>query len=406
MRHILLIHQAFVSPKQAGGTRHYEFARLLAPDGQYRFTIIASTLSYLTGQQSQPSDDSDLERNIVVIRAYTLPVSHRSFVWRVIAFFSFMVTAVWSSRRAKQIDVVMGTTPPIFQSVSAWFIAFVRRKPFLLEVRDLWPEFAIDMGVLKNPILIRLSRLLENFLYRRADHILVNSPAYYDYMLTRGIAKSKVTLIPNGVDAGVFNLDSDGQAVREWLGLGQKFIVIYAGALGMANDIDVILKAANHLCEHQDIHFLLVGDGKERSNLEAKAKQQNLKNVTFTGALPKNEMPVVLAASNICTATLLNIPMFRTTYPNKVFDYMAASRPVILAIDGVIRDVVESSKGGIFVEPGNDRALADAIMALYNDPAKVKEMGQNGRDYVMRNFNRQTHAKEFALLIDKIIKRI
>ena len=175
MKHILLVHQAFVSPRQAGGTRHYEFARLLVPQGQYRFTIIASTLSYLTGQQAKPDDDSGLETGIKVLRAYTPPVAQRGFIWRVLAFFGFMMTSVSISRKAHDVDLVMGTTPPIFQAVSAWFIAFVRRKPFLLEVRDLWPEFAIDMGVLNNSVLIRLSRWLESFLYKRADHILVNS---------------------------------------------------------------------------------------------------------------------------------------------------------------------------------------------------------------------------------------
>ena len=322
MKHILLVHQAFVSPRQAGGTRHYEFARLLVPQGQYRFTIIASTLSYLTGQQAKPDDDSGLETGIKVLRAYTPPVAQRGFIWRVLAFFGFMMTSVSISRKAHDVDLVMGTTPPIFQAVSARFIAFVRRKPFLLEVRDLWPEFAIDMGVLKNPVWMRmLSRWLESFLYKRADHILVNSPAYKDYLCNRGISAEKISLIPNGVDPTMFDPDADSQPLRERFNLGKQFVVTYAGALGMANDISTILRAALHLRESEDIHFLLVGDGKERPNLEASAQAHNLSNISFVGAVPKTEMPEVLAASDVCVATLMNIPMFRTTYPNKVFDY-------------------------------------------------------------------------------------
>lgn len=406
MKHILLVHQAFVSPRQAGGTRHYELAKLLVPEGKHTFTIVASTLSYTTGKQAEPNDDSDLEPGINVLRAYTLPVSHRSFVWRVVAFFSFMISAVWESRRAKDIDLVMGTTPPIFQAISAWFISFVRRKPLLLEVRDLWPEFAIDMGVLKNPILISMSRWLEAFLYSRANHILVNSPAYRDYVINRGVPTNKVTLIPNGVDPEMFNPNANGNDIRERFGLNNKFVVTYAGALGMANDISTILRAAKRLETRDEIHFLLVGDGKERVTLEAVCNDYELKNVTFTGAMPKTDMPTVLAASDVCTATLMNIPMFKTTYPNKVFDYMAAGKPTILGIDGVIRDVVESANGGIFVQPGDDEAFADAVITLYDIPEiERREMGNSARSYVEEHFNRHTHAHNFAELVNHVILR-
>ena len=402
MKHILLIHQAFVSSRQAGGTRHYEFARLLAPEGRYQFTIIASTLSYLTGQQSNSDDHSNSEPSINVLRAYTLPVAHRSFVWRVIGFFSFMVMSVWTARKAKQVDLVMGTTPPIFQAVSAWFIALVQRKPFLLEVRDLWPEFAIDMGVLKNPLLIRLARWLEAFLYNRADHILVNSPAYKEYILTRGILPDKVSLIPNGVNPEMFDPDADGDAMRQQLGLNGQFVVTYAGAMGKANDIETILRAARQLLLQNGVHFLLVGDGKERPHLEAIAREYVLSNVTFTGAMPKTDMPAVLAASDVCTATLMNIPMFQTTYPNKVFDYMAAGRPTILCIDGVIREVIEAANGGIFVPPGDDHAFADAVIQLFEDQPQGKKMGKSARAFVTAHFNRKQHAREFAALIEHV----
>lgn len=402
MKHVLLVHQAFGSPSQPGGTRHYEFARLLVPRKRYRFTIVASTVSYSTGQRINPKDD-ELEVGIAVLRAYTLPAIHRGFVWRVFAFFSFMIASVWAARKAHNVDLVMGTTPALFQAVSAWLIAFFRRKPFLLEVRDLWPEFAIDMGVLTNPVLIRLSRWLEAFLYNRADHILVNSPAYRDYMLKRGIPAAKVSLIPNGVDPTMFDPAADGQTMRQRFNLDGKFVVTYAGALGQANDIGTILQAAKALNHDSTIHFLLVGDGKERPKLERMAEEHGLKNVTFTGALPKNDMPELLAASDVCVATLMNIPMFKTTYPNKVFDYMAAGKPTILGIDGVIRDVIESAHGGIFVTPGSSEELSSAVASLNGDRNRVQQMGQAARAYVMRHFNRNEQVKDFAALIDRLV---
>jgi glycosyltransferase involved in cell wall biosynthesis len=284
-------------------------------------------------------------------------------------------------------------------------VAALRRKPFLLEVRDLWPEFAIDMGVLTNRTLIRLSRWLERFLYARATHIIVNSPAYRDYLLGKGLPAEKITVIPNGVDCGMFSPDDDGGAVRAELGLADKFVVTYAGALGIANDIGTILGAAERLRGDAAVQFLLVGDGKERANLEARAKQLGLTNVTFTGPRPKTAIPAVLAASDACVATLQNIPMFRTTYPNKVFDYMAAGRPTLLAIDGVIRDVVEAAQGGLFVAPGDADALAEAVRALSLDRERARAMGRAARAYVESHFDRQQQADQFIALVEHMTER-
>ena len=182
-----------------------------------------------------------------MLRAYALPTIHKSYVWRVIAFLVFMVTSIWAALRAGQVDVIMGTSPPIFQTISAWLVAWVRRRPFLLEIRDLWPEFAIDIGILTNPILIWASRRLESFLYARSTHILVNSPAYREYLIERDISTDKISFIPNGVDTSMFDPQARGEQIRRQLGLDGKFVVTYAGALGLANNIETILLAAKHL---------------------------------------------------------------------------------------------------------------------------------------------------------------
>ncbi len=283
-----MIHQVFVSPTEAGGTRHYELARQCLNSG-HSFTIVASDLSYLTGKKVFRSKGIFSEHQVDgvrVLRARTYPTLHRSFVWRVISFVSFMCTSVIASLRAGSMDLVIGTSPPIFQAASAWAVAALRRKPFLLEIRDLWPDFAIEMGVLKNPILIGLSRLLERFLYARADHLLVNSPAYRQYLLGKNIPPGKITLIPNGVDLAMFDPAASGERIRSELKLQGRFVVTYAGALGLANDIPTILEAASRLRNERNISFLLVGDGKERPRLEARSQELKLDNVIFTGAKP------------------------------------------------------------------------------------------------------------------------
>ena len=401
---LLLIHQAFNSPDEAGGTRHFELAQRCVKEG-HAFSIVASDVIYLSGKRRDGKTrlvtEEDL-RGVRVLRAYTYPSLHRSFVWRVLSFLSFMVTSILAGLKAGPVDVVMGTSPPIFQAVSAWVVSLIRRRPFLLEIRDLWPEFAIDMGILRSPALITLSRRLEGFLYSRSTHLLVNSPAYKAYLEGRGIDPAKITLIANGVDTSMFAGDFDTGLIRGRWSLDGTFLVTYAGALGAANDIPVVLEAARVLSNNRNIHLLLVGDGKERANLESLAREWKLGNVTFTGALPKKEMPAILAASDACLAILKNIPMFKTTYPNKVFDYMAAARPTILAIDGVIREVVEKAEGGIFVPPGNAKALADAIASLEKDRIKANAMGEAARAYVVAHFDRERQAKEFVSLLKNL----
>lgn len=400
----LLVHQAFVSKDEPGGTRHFELARRLVTLG-HRFTVVASDVSYHTGGRivAKPRLVTEsCEDGVRILRAYTYAGVHRSYFSRVISFLSFMTTSVIAGAAVARPDVVMGTSPPIFQAISAWMLAELHGCPFMLEIRDLWPEFAIDIGLLKNRTLIRLARRVERFLYRHADHLLVNSPAYRDYLLKRGIEPAKISFISNGVDPAMFDPLGRGDSIRARYNLAKKFVATYAGAIGMANDIDTLVKAADFLKSRTDIHILIVGDGKERKRLEDWSRQLRLDNITFAGSYPKNQISEVFAASDACVALLKDIPMFTTTYPNKVFDYMAAGRPTVLAIDGVIRQVIEAAGGGVFVPPGDARLLADTIAGLADNPYEVSAMGKAARAYVVQHFNRDRHAQQLADLLSRV----
>lgn len=402
---ILLLNQAFVSPEEPGHTRHFEMAKFLQARG-HELVIVASDLNYQTGRRTAERRGLFAEQNIDgvrVLRSYIYPALHRSYFWRIISFFSFMFSSVWTALRVRDADLIMGTTPPIFQAVSAWFVAMVRRKPFLLEVRDLWPEFGVGMGVLTNPLVIALARWLEKFLYARATHILVNSPAYKNYMLAKGLPENKVTYIAYGTDVDMFNPAVAGSSIRKALNLEDKFVVLYAGALGQANDIDTLLRAAKRLNGDDRIRFVLFGDGKERARLQAEAERMKLTNVLFAGVRAKKEMPIVVAASDVCLAILQDIPMFRTTYPNKVFDYMAAGRPTVLVIDGVSRELIESSDGGVFVQPGDDAMLAEKILELSKDSKHVQQMGRNAREYLVKHLDRRDKLNETLELLMKLV---
>jgi len=403
---ILLINQVFVSPDEPGHTRHFELAKFLQSRG-HELVIIASDLNYQTGQRTVKRRGLYAEQNIEgvrVLRSYMYPAIHRSYVWRVIAFFSFMFSSIWTAWNVRDVDLVIGTTPPIFQAVSAWLVALIQRKPFLLEVRDLWPEFGVSMGVLKNPAVIALARWLEMFLYKRATHILVNSPAYKDYMIGKGVPENKVTYIPYGTDVDMFNPQVKGPSIRAELGVGDKFVVLYAGALGQANDIDTILRAAERLRDEDKICFVLFGDGKERTRLQSEAVRMNLSNVIFAGVRPKRDMPQVVASADVCLAILQDIPMFHTTYPNKVFDYMAAGRATVLVIDGVSRKLIESSYGGVFVQPNDDEQLSETVLELSKNMDIVKQMGLNAREYLVKHLDRRDKLNETLELLKKLVK--
>jgi len=401
--HILLIHQAFTSLDEAGGTRHYEIASHLARKGHF-ITILTSPISYLTGQKksSQEQRGASEAENIRILHTYAYPALHKSFAARTINFITFMVSSFFKGIQVRKVDLVWGTSPPIFQAASAWLLARLKRVPYLLEVRDLWPAFAIEVGVLKNPLLISLSLWLEKFLYRHADLVVVNSPGYIDHVRNKGA--KKVKLIPNGSDIHLFRTLDKGKAFRKKYGIEEKFIVTYAGAHGMSNDLGVVLDAAKILSGHTKIHFILVGDGKEKPGLIETAKKLRLTNLTFMDPVAKKQMAEVFSASDACLAILKPLELYKTTYPNKVFDYMAAGKPVLLAIDGVIRKVVEEAGCGIFIQPGDALDMSKKVLWLSHHPKEAKLMGEAGRNQIIHRFDRAKLAEQFIGVFQELIK--
>ncbi len=403
--HILIIHQAFASIHEPGGTRHHEFARLLTTRG-HKVTVIASPVSYITGTSFRlspfsPKMGGEQEGGgVTILRAAVYDAHHKSFIHRVLAFFSFMLSSFWIGLGVKNVDLVWGTSPPIFQGVTAWALARIKGAKFLFEVRDLWPQFAIAVGVLKNPILIVLSEWLERFLYRGADRVMVNSPGFLQPVSSRGA--KRVDLIPNGADPSMFDPADSGAEFRQSNNLKDKFVALYAGAHGMSNDLQIILESASLLADQKNIHIILLGDGKEKPALMAQAKEMNLSNVTFLPSVPKTEMAAALAGADACIAILKPLEEYKTTYPNKVFDYMAAGRPVALAIDGVIREVVEAADCGIFAAPGNAEEIAEAIRQLAADTEQSRAMGLKGRKYLEENFSRAVIGGKLIKLLEEL----
>jgi len=398
--HVLLIHQLFVLGREAGGTRHVELARHLARAGD-RVTVIASPVSYLTGRAHSSGERSgEVEPGITLLRAWTLRPRRQSFPGRVLSFVSFAASSTLAALRTPGVDVVWGTSPPLFQALGALLVARLRGVPFVLEIRDLWPDFAVQLGVLRSRWMIAAARFAERLVCRQADRVIVNSPGFVPHVVALGVDPARVALVPNGVEVDDFDPTERGGAFRRELGIGAgDVLVVYTGAQGEPNDLGVVLEAAARLKDRADIHFALVGDGRAGEALQDRAKELGLARVTFVPPRPKAAMPEVLAAADVCLAILKPIPLFDTTYPNKVFDYMAAGRPTVLAIDGVIRRVVEDAGGGVFVPPGDGAALARAVVRYADDAGLRARHGKAARRAVERSFRREQHARRLRQVL-------
>ncbi len=399
--HILLIHQVFVRPEDPGGTRHYEFAHHLVQHS-HRVTVLAGTRSYLTGQRLRTPRRQQLEPGLEVVRCWALGGRHRGAAWRTVGFLSFTLSSLWQGLRVQDVDLIWGTSPPLFQAWSAWALAKLKRVPWLLEIRDLWPAFAIATGALRNRVLIALSRWLERFLYRRAPRIVVNSPGFTEYLEQAGAEAGRLTAVPNGVDTASFTVTAGSDALRAAHGLQGKFVALYAGAHGLANDLWQVLQAAQTLKQDPGIVFVFLGDGAEKTALIEHAQAHQLRNVLFLPPAPKDRVPGILAEADCGIATLKPLQMFTTTYPNKVFDYLAAGKPVVLAIDGVIRQLVEQAGAGVYVQPGDGAALGQAVQRLRDQPELAKRMGRHGRQFVVEHYDRKLLSEQMQAVLERL----
>jgi glycosyltransferase involved in cell wall biosynthesis len=278
-------------------------------------------------------------------------------------------------------------------------ISMLKRTPFVFEVRDLWVDFARELGIIKNSIVFSGLKALERFIYKRAAMIVVNSPGFIPYV-EKAVPGMRIELVPNGVTTADFeNAGSENGGFRKKLGIERKYAAVYTGNVGLANDMDTLIDAAFVLKEREDITIVILGGGMKKEAAAKAAAEKGLRNMVFLNPIPKSQMPSFLAEMDAGIATLRDIPLFATVYPNKVFDYMAAGMPTILAIDGAIRDVIEKSGGGVFVKPGDGRALAAAVSMYADNPVRAKKDGEKARAYVKIHFERDHIAAEFEKLL-------
>lgn len=401
---VWIINHYAIPPALAGGTRHYEFAANLAARGH--IVTLWMSAFYHTGRffvdaQMQSEIRRESPPNLDLKWVPSVPYKANGLL-RILNLLSFaLVFFIQGLFRGKP-EVILASTPHLFAALAGWALSFVKRVPFVLEVRDLWPESLAAMGHMREGPTFRILTFLEEFLYCRALQIVVLTEGIGRRLLERGIPKDKVVFLPNGVELKSFVVKTPRKEMRRKLGFEHRFVIMYAGAHGEANGLDTIIKSAAIHVNNPEFLFVLVGEGPEKAKLKALTEKFELTNVRFLDPVPKEAMPDLLSAADVMAATLRKTDLFKDARPNKLFDYMAAGKPIICSIDGEARLLIEKTGTGIYTEPDNPQALACGILQLYNSREEFPLFAERGMEYIRNNCDRE----KLVLDLEKILCRV
>ncbi len=410
---ILLIHQYFLEENDPGGSRWNEFTRVWTEQG-HTVTVLGGMMHYNGKEKIAEYKGKHFVKKqqgaVTVWRCHVSEAYNKHFIGRLWGYFSFMFSSLYAGLfKAKgKFDVVIVTSPPLFVGASGYLISRLRRMPFVFEVRDLWPESAIDTGVLTNKLVIKLAYWVEAFIYKRAALINVLTPAFYTALREKkGIPENKLIQISNASDFSLSEKllnDFDREAFRKEHDLDGRFVITYVGAHGVANYLEQLLDAGEALAD-TNVLFLLIGQGMEKDRLMKMAQGRKIANVRFLDSVPKAEVFRYILASEMGASVLKRVDTFKTVYSNKTFDYMSCKRPILMAIDGVSRGLVEAAGAGVYVEPENIGEYNRIIRLYLNDPARIVKEGESGYKFAKENFDREVLAKKYIDYISKIVRR-
>lgn len=404
--HIVILYQYYLRPGEPGHSRVNEYARKWVESG-HQVSVITGQTSYMTGRKEKEYHHKfcaqEKDAKVDVYRCFVPDDANRSFLRRAYAYLAFAFSSAVVFKRLKSPTVLLASSPPLTIGMPALLVCKLTRIPMVFEVRDLWPESAVSTGVLTSKPMIRFLSWLEKKCYQQAKCLNVMTTAFRDNIAKRGLKEaSLIHNVQAGVDVDDMNPKQYSDAIRSELGWGDKKVVLYTGAIGRANRVAQLVDTARLLKNHPEILIAIVGAGMEESALKERVEREQLSNIVFHGSRPKEAMPAIIASADICTAVLMKSDTFKTVYPNKVFDYMACERPVIVAIDGMIRSLLEEQDAGVFVEPENPRSIADGILSLVSDDQRCRQLGQNGRRFVVEEFDRRVMAKKYEEILTSI----
>ncbi|MEL7834107.1 glycosyltransferase family 4 protein [Fodinibius sp. Rm-B-1B1-1] len=401
--HILFITDNFPPEVNAPATRTYEHAKIWAEEG-HQVTVITCNPNFPQGEIYDGYENKLCQKEeidgINVIRVWSYITSNEGFIKRTLDYFSFAVTSFWAGLFQKT-DILIATSPQFFTTWSGWGLSKFKRKPWVFELRDLWPESIKTVGALDDGLIYDTLEQIELFLYRSADLVVPVTDAFKKNLVDRNIESDKQLVIPNGSNLDLFNKEnSDGQRIRKQLSLEYKFIVGYLGTHGMAHSLDFILECVADI-EDPDIHFLFIGDGAEKERLVAMAKQRNLENVTFVDPIPKQEVPDYLDAVDVSLVPLKKSDTFKTVIPSKIFEAASMQLPILLGVEGQAQEIVEAYEAGICFEPENKDDFLAKLRLLKEDKELYEKVSKNG-EKLAQAYDREKLARKMLDALEKL----
>ena len=405
--HILLLTAYFPPETGSAANLYYELGKTFLDRGHTVSVVTGFPGYHVQGDVSQYQGRRWLKENVDSLSVYRIAVpqiARNTPIGRGLWQFSCALATTLPGMRVPHPDVVLVYSPPLPLGLTALAWRWLRKTPFVFNVQDLFPQSAIDLGLLRRRLLIAFFEALEHFLYRRADAITVHSPGNRDHVLAQGGRSDSTFVVPNSVDVGFIRPGPKENALRRKLGLNGKFVVSFAGVMGFSQDLDVIIEAAHLLVEHSSIHFLLVGDGVEKKRLVEKSREMQLPNVTWLPIQPRDRYPDVLHASDVGLATL-HAEVKTPVVPSKIWSNMAAGLPVIaaLSLDGDAPRLIQEAQGGICVPPEQPEALAESILSLYRDANLRQRLGTNGRHYVEKYLSPQAVIESYEYIFEQVL---
>jgi glycosyltransferase involved in cell wall biosynthesis len=409
--HILFLTHYFVPENNAPAARVHSMAREWSRLG-HRVTVLTGVPNVPAGVVYEGYENRCRQMEWVdgirTVRVWTYLAANRGRARRGLNFLSYMMTgAACGIGLRPRADVVIATSPQFFAGWAGLPVSKAQGAPFVLEIRDIWPDSITAVGALRDGHIVNALGKLERMLYASADHIVTVGEGYRRNMIAKGVPAAKIDVVTNGLDAELFTPRDADQALLRRLGLAGKHVVTFAGTIGMASGLEVVLDAAHRLREQarDDIAFLLVGDGAVRADLEAQARRRRLDNVVFAGLVPRRELPDYLASSDACLVHFRKQPLFSTILPSKFFEDAAMEKPILLGFEGAAKAMLDEADCGIAFEPGNGDALAAAACRLADDPDEARRLGRNGRRYVLQHFDRRQLARDYLEILERVRAR-
>ncbi|MEK7555451.1 MAG: glycosyltransferase family 4 protein [Patescibacteria group bacterium] len=407
---ILIFHQFYTRLNEPGISRFNLFAKHWQKEG-VETKVIVGMINYQTGRKKEEYKRKvfikEKDGEIEIIRVFDSAIGYRTFLGRILSYVSFLFFSFWAGLFSAKPDIIIVSSPPIFLGIVGYLLSISKRVPFVLELRDLWPDEAIELGYVENKFIIQVSYLIEKFLYGLAELIVVNSPGFKEFLIEeKRINTDKIGVVSNPVDfdGTVARKKKEVELFREALGWKNKFVVLYSGSHSFVYDFSPLIETAKKLESNKNILFVLIGDGRQKPALIKKINQEKIKNVRFLDTVPKNKVGYFIEASDVCVALLKKMRLLKYVYASKLFDYMAHQKPIILAMEGVSVDLVcQKAKCGICIEPANAVSFQKAIIEFYNNNSKLKKLGENGYKFAKNNFSSEILAEQYLKLLKPII---